>query len=298
MAVKITVIGSMNMDMVTVAETMPKRGETIKGDSFTLIPGGKGANQAVAAARLGADVVILGCIGDDAFGQQVLANLHQQKVNTNHIRTIPNQTTGVAQITVTKNDNSIIVVPGANGDLQPDDLNKEEDRLAESDVVLIQLEIPMPTVMAAAQKAKEAGALVILNPAPYHTMPPELLAMVDYITPNEHECDYMLKRGITKDTAPKMIVTKGKTGTQYFDGEQRVTVPSYAVEVVDTTGAGDAFNGALAYALAAKKAIDEAVIIANAAGALSVTKFGAQNGLPTLGEVETFMKKKGLPIDM
>ncbi|MFC4620471.1 ribokinase [Camelliibacillus cellulosilyticus] len=288
---KVTVIGSLNMDLVTEASVLPKRGETVFGEQFTLQPGGKGANQAVAAARLGAEVTMVGCVGKDVFGEQIRANLAANGVRTDYIRDIPDVSSGTATIMINNGDNRIIVVAGANSHLLAEDIHRADDAIRESDVVLLQLETPLETVTAAAHAAKSHGALVILNPAPYRTLPSDLLELVDYITPNKLEFDAMMRQGLSKDIAKKIIVTKGKEGSRYFDGTERVKIPSFAVEVVDTTGAGDTFNGALGVALGAKKSLHDAVVFANAAGALSVTRWGAQAGMPTLEDVVRFIDR-------
>ncbi|GGE28158.1 ribokinase [Pullulanibacillus camelliae] len=292
MAPKITVIGSMNMDLVTEVERPPKPGETIRGQRFYFHPGGKGANQAVAAARLGADVTMIGCVGDDIFGDQLIDNLRQKNVNTEHIQVIKGKSSGTAQITVKHESNSIIVVPGANNEVSAAYVASLEAVITQSDVVLLQLEIPLSTVMAAAKIAHDHGILVILNPAPFQRLSPELIDLIDYLTPNELEYDDLMKNARSRELAKKLIVTKGKRGAQYFDGERLATVPTYNVEVVDTTGAGDAFNGALAYCLAKNKPLDTAIHFANAVGALSVKRHGAQEGMPTLEEVQLFLRRE------
>ncbi|WP_077616727.1 ribokinase [Caenibacillus caldisaponilyticus] len=294
MKTKITVVGSVNMDLVTEAEVPPKLGETILGSRFSLLSGGKGANQAVAAARLGADVALVACVGEDVFGERALANLRSEGVRTEAVRIVSGETTGTAAITVTNGENSIIVVPGANARLSDADILRAEAVLRESAVVLLQLEIPMAAVLAAARTAKAAGAIVILNPAPYRPLPDELLAAVDFLTPNEHEFEAMRRTGLTKAIAAKTIVTKGKNGAQYCDGAKHVDVPAYSVKAIDTTGAGDVFNAALAVALAEGRPLADAVKFANAAGALSVTKRGAQTSAPYLEDVLRFLENGSL----
>ncbi|WP_188497896.1 ribokinase [Pullulanibacillus pueri] len=290
-APKITVIGSINMDLVTEVERPPKQGETVRGLNFYLHPGGKGANQAVAAAKIGADVAMVGCVGDDLFGEQLMDNLKTKGIHIDKVRTLKGKSSGVAQITVHKGNNSIVVVPGANRELSVDHIQEAEALIKESDVVLLQLEIPIETVVRAAALAHQHNVKVILNPAPFQRLPEALVETVDYITPNELEYDNLMKDARTKELARKLIVTKGKRGAQYFDGEKLATVPTYNVEVADTTGAGDAFNGALAYSLAIGEPLESAIHFANAVGALSVKAHGAQNGIPTLEEVNRFLRR-------
>ncbi|RDU36877.1 ribokinase [Neobacillus piezotolerans] len=289
---KITVIGSINMDLVTKVSRIPMVGETVMGESFYTTPGGKGANQAVAAARLGADVSMIGGVGDDVFGRELIANLKSHSIDVTKVGIFPGISTGIASITLSGGDNSIIVTPGANHLVTTDYLLKHKEAIAASDCVILQLEIPMETVMMAASIAKNHGARVILNPAPFHQLPEQLLNDVDYLTPNEHEQKQLLlslTERRKEDIAKKCIVTKGSRGVAiYKDGEEEI--PGYRVEAADTTGAGDTFNGALAFALSEGFGLKEACRFANAAAALSVTKLGAQGGMPTRGEVEDLME--------
>ncbi|MGJ7918969.1 ribokinase [Neobacillus sp. LXY-4] len=293
---KITVIGSINMDLVTKTKQIPKVGETLLGDSFYTIPGGKGANQAVAAARLGSDVTLIGCVGDDSFGSDLTKHLSDQGIHIENMKPVTQQSTGIASITLSDGDNSIIVVPGANYAVTPDFVASHEEMIAGSDVLLLQLEIPLESVIKAAELANKHNVLTILNPAPIQALPKSLLKMVDYLTPNEHEQELLLascdlSEQEEKEIREKCIVTKGSKGVSiYIDGE--VLIPSYKVEVVDTTGAGDSFNGALAYSLSNGATLEESCKFANVVGAISVTKLGAQSGMPTLDEVEEFLQSR------
>ncbi|MDN4608934.1 ribokinase [Sporosarcina highlanderae] len=296
---KITVIGSINMDLVTSTSRIPKVGETLLGDSFHTIPGGKGANQAVAAARLGADVTMIGAVGDDSFGEMLVSNLTNQGINTENIIRVQDCCTGIASITISDRDNSIIVVPGANSHVTPDMIEKNEDKIKNSDILLLQLEIPLESVIRAVELAKKHNTLTILNPAPVMELPMELLGMVDYLTPNEHE--QMLLFASTDGTEKeleklkeKCIVTKGSKGVILYSNGNDVKIPSIPVEAVDTTGAGDSFNGALAFSLCEGMKIEDACRFANVVGAISVTKLGAQNGMPTKKEVEEFLEANKL----
>ncbi len=291
-APKITIIGSINMDLVIETERMPKQGETITGRQFSMIPGGKGANQAVAAARLGAEVTMIGAVGKDAFGDELLKQLEKENINIANVKPVTDLATGVASITLAEQDNSIIVVPGANHSLTPEDLQSYETVIKNSDVVLLQLEIPIETVQKAAELAHKHHVKVVLNPAPIQELPETLLEVVDVITPNEHEYEALTLSQPNYYTSleEKLIITQGGNGTVYFDQGEKRHIPSHKVDVVDTTGAGDAFNGGLAVKLAEGASRSEAVAFANAVGALSVTKFGAQAGMPTLEEVTQFIK--------
>jgi ribokinase len=292
---KITVIGSINMDLVTSTTQIPKVGETVLGHSFHTIPGGKGANQAVAAARLGADVTMIGAVGDDSFGETLVEHLTNQGINTENIMKMKDTSTGIASIIVSEADNSIIVVPGANHHVTPEVIEKHEDKIKNSDIILVQLEIPLESVIEAVELAKKHGVRTILNPAPIQKLPKELLEMVDYLTPNEHEQTLLFVSidGTEQELEKlkeKCIVTKGSKGVMIYKNGEKVEIPSLQVEAVDTTGAGDSFNGALATALCDGLDIDEACQFANVVGAISVTKLGAQTGMPTKKEVEEFLQ--------
>lgn len=292
----ITVIGSINMDLVTSTKAVPKMGETVLGQSFHTIPGGKGANQAVAASRLGANVTMIGCVGEDLFGTQLKDHLTKQGIFTDFVEPVTCSKTGVASITIADQDNSIIVVPGANHDVSPQFVTKYEEAIAKSDLLLLQLEIPIEAVEKAVELAKKHEVPVILNPAPIQELPKRLIQQVDYLTPNEHEQELLLHSCEWSEEElaaikKKCIVTKGSKGVVLFDNGKK-EIPSFKVEVVDTTGAGDSFNGALAVALSEGQSLYEACQFACAVGALSVTKFGAQSGMPTKDEVEHFLKEQ------
>jgi ribokinase len=284
------------MDLVTKTNQIPKVGETLIGEAFHTIPGGKGANQAVAAARLGSDVTLIGCVGADSFGVELTKHLYNQSINTENVEPVTDCSTGIASITLSNGDNSIIVVPGANYAVSPDFVAKHEEVIANSDILLLQLEIPLESVIKAAELARKHDVLIILNPAPIQPLPKSLLKMVDYLTPNEHEqellltsCDWTAEE--RREIKEKCIVTKGSKGVSLFkDGE--IQLPSYKVEAVDTTGAGDSFNGALAYSLSNGANLEEACKFANIVGAISVTKLGAQSGMPTIQEVELFLQSQ------
>lgn len=293
---KITVIGSINMDLVTKTNQIPKVGETLLGESFFTIPGGKGANQAVAAARLGSDVTLIGCVGVDSFGSDLIKHLENQGIDIDSVKPVTHQSTGIASITLSNGDNSIIVVPGANFAVTPEFVASHEDVIASSDILLLQLEIPLESVVKAAEIARKHNIMTILNPAPIQALPKSLIKMVDYLTPNEHEqellltsCEWSVEEEM--EMKRKCIVTKGSKGVSFYeDGE--IHIPSFKVKVVDTTGAGDSFNGALAYSLSNGTPLQEACRFANSVAALSVTKLGAQSGMPTLPEVGEFLQSQ------
>ena len=292
---KITVIGSINMDLVTSTTQIPKVGETVLGHSFHTIPGGKGANQAVAAARLGADVTMIGAVGDDSFGNTLVNHLTNQGIKTENIMKVKDTSTGIASIIVSEGDNSIIVVSGANSHITPEVIEKNEDKILDSYILLVQLEIPLESVIKAVELAKKHGVLTILNPAPIQMLPNELINMVDYLTPNEHEQTLLFAStdGTEQELEKlkgKCIVTKGSKGVMVYKNGKHIEIPSIRVEAVDTTGAGDSFNGALAVALCEGAEIDDACRFANVVGAISVTKLGAQSGMPTKKEVEEFLQ--------
>ncbi|NNU83786.1 ribokinase [Geobacillus sp. BMUD] len=288
----ITVIGSINMDLVTVAARFPNQGETILGERFLTTPGGKGANQAVAAARLGADVRMIGAVGEDAFGRELLRSLQSEGISVDGVKPVTHQHTGIASITISEQDNRIIVVPGANHALTPEDLDKYESIIAQSDACLLQLEIPIPVVERAVSLAHRRGVRVIVNPAPAQPLPPSVLEQADFLTPNEHERTWLFAGMDERTLVNKLIVTEGAKGVRIWQDGQEQLIPGFRVSVVDTTGAGDTFNGALAVALAEGKPLAEACRFANAAAALSVTKLGAQAGMPTREDVESFLAKQ------
>ncbi|WLR51355.1 ribokinase [Bacillus tianshenii] len=298
----ITVIGSINMDLVTTAEIVPEQGETLMGTSFDTNPGGKGANQAVASAKLGANVTFIGCVGDDPFGQELIMNMKNHGIQTDRIKTITDEATGIATIILSNGDNRIIVVPGANKFVSPELVEENEDIIAESDIVLLQLEIPMVTVETAAALAKKHNTKVILNPAPIQSLSNELLESVEHLTPNEHEvkelfeqAEHEEQKALFKQLESKFIITKGSKGVSYCHDNIVKEIDSFDVEAVDTTGAGDSFNGAIAVALSEGMELERACGFANAVGALSVTKSGAQGGMPTREEVERFLhSRKGV----
>ncbi|OCA85918.1 ribokinase [Bacillus sp. FJAT-27225] len=290
---KITVIGSSSMDLVVTAPKRPEKGETILGESFKTVPGGKGANQAVAAARLGAEVYMVGCVGDDAFGKEILENFKKNRVNTTYVEPVTGMESGTAHITLAEGDNSIIVVKGANDYVTPGYVEKAVDVIRDSDIILIQQEIPEETVEYVSEKCREFDVPLLLNPAPARRISKEVIERAAFITPNELEASILFEGKDLHEALSaypnKLFITEGKNGVRFHDGEQEIVVPSYIVEAVDTTGAGDTFNAALAVALAEGKGFEQSLKFANRAASLSVTKFGAQGGMPARKEVEESM---------
>ncbi|MGV2966333.1 ribokinase [Paenibacillus sp. FSL L8-0435] len=287
---KICVIGSSSMDLVVTSSRRPGAGETVLGDSFKTVPGGKGANQAVAAARLGAEVAMIGRVGDDVFGKDILENFRTNAVNTQNVKPVTHLESGTAHIILAEGDNSIVVVEAANREVTPAYVDEAAEVIRDADIVLIQQEIPEETVVHVSTLCAEFGTPLLLNPAPARTLPQEVIDNAAYITPNEHECE-ILFQGMSPAQAlrqypNKLFITEGSKGVRYFDGTEEILVPTYKVEAVDTTGAGDTFNAAFAVALAEGKALQESIRFANRAASLSVTKFGAQGGMPTRDEVE------------
>ncbi|OAX48086.1 ribokinase [Paenibacillus sp. AD87] len=291
---KICVIGSSSMDLVVTSARRPGAGETVLGDSFKTVPGGKGANQAVAAARLGADVSMIGRVGDDAFGTAILNNFKANGVNTQNVKPVTHMESGTAHIVLAEGDNSIVVVEAANREVTPAYVDEAAEVIQRADIVMIQQEIPEETVVRVSEICAQSGTPLLLNPAPARKVPDEVIDNAAYITPNEHEAE-ILFQGMTPAEAlrkypNKLFITEGSNGVRYFDGEQEIVVPTYKVEPVDTTGAGDTFNAAFAVALAEGKPLQDSIRFANRAASLSVTKFGAQGGMPTRDEVEESLK--------
>ncbi|GGF18899.1 ribokinase [Halobacillus andaensis] len=288
----VCVVGSINMDLTVSTSVIPNQGETVLGESFATYPGGKGANQAVAAARLGSHVKMVGAVGHDVFGISLKEHLQKEGIDTSSTELIPEQSTGTATIILSNNDNRIIVAPGANRSVTPSYVEKHRAAIEESDIILLQMEIPIETISYVVTIAKELNISVILNPAPYQPLPAAILNQVDYMTPNALEAELFKNDLIDDDLLEKWITTKGEQGSSLYVNGKEVHIPGYPVPVKDTTGAGDTFNGALATQLAQGISIKKAVSFANAAAALSVTEKGAQGGMPTLGEVENFLKER------
>ncbi|WP_145021080.1 ribokinase [Paenibacillus sp. Y412MC10] len=286
----ICVIGSSSMDLVVTSSKRPGAGETVLGESFKTVPGGKGANQAVAAARLGAKVSMIGRVGDDHFGEAILNNFRANQVSVDYVEPVTGMESGTAHIVLAEGDNSIVVVKAANDEVTPAYIDKAVQAITAADMVLIQQEIPEETVEHVSRICAESGVPLLLNPAPARPVKDEVIENAAYITPNQHEAAIMFGEGQVSEALRrypnKLFITEGSSGVRYFDGQEEVVIPSYKVEAVDTTGAGDTFNAAFAVALAEGKPIADSVRFANRAASLSVMKFGAQGGMPTRQEVE------------
>jgi ribokinase len=293
---RVLVFGSINMDLVVESAVFPRLGETLPGSSFSLHAGGKGANQAVAAARLGAQVTMLGRVGTDSFGAELRARLAAEGVDTRWVHDTPSVSTGVAAITVCNADNAIVVVAGANAELSPADLDAAESAFAEADIVLAQLEVPLPTVERGAEIAARYRKPFVLNPAPAAPLSQSLLARCALITPNQYELGIALGRAdgswqeLLNQLQGRAVLTRGAEGAYFADASGALHhQPGFVVRPVDTTGAGDTFNGALGAFW--DLGLEEAVRRGCAAGALSATKRGAQDSMPTLAELTAFLER-------
>ena len=288
---KLAVVGSINMDMTVTAERIPHKGETLRGDSIHYIPGGKGANQAVAMAKLGAKVEMFGCVGEDANGQKLLDNLKKAGVQTEHVKVLKDVPTGIAMITVAENDNTIIVVPGANGKVDRAYIDEIKPVLEHYDMVVLQHEIPLDTVHYVVDFCAEKKIQTVLNPAPAAEVPMEIIEKVTYVTPNEHEAALIFGDGQSVETLlkkypEKLIITQGSRGVSAcLQSGEVLTVPARPAKVMDTTGAGDTLNGAFSVRRAMGDDLQSALFYANTAASLSTEKFGAQTGMPTADEV-------------
>lgn len=301
MGKKILVIGSLNMDMVIPIEQMPLKGETILGGNITHIPGGKGGNQACAVGKLGGDVVMLGCVGDDQFGKDLCENLMRAGVDVSHVGKVEQVPTGIAVILVdAEGSNSIVVAPGTNSKCDVQYLKDYDEILKDCDFVIFQMEIPKDAIWYGIFRAKELGKTVILNPAPVpEFIPEEILQKIDYITPNEVEAvklaglegdslevieeaaGRLLQKGIAN-----VLVTLGSRGVMLMKEGYCEVFPARKVDAVDTTAAGDCFNGAFAVGLAEGMAVEEAIAFGNLASSIAVTRKGAQSSIPARSEVD------------
>ncbi len=300
---RVTVVGSFMFDLVARAPRRPKTGETLIGDSFGMFIGGKGANQAIAASRLNALVCMVGRLGDDLFGNQFLDKFSDEKINTDFVIQDKNNGTGVGMPLIdASGDNSIVIIPRANTALSAKNINQGYEAIANSDILLMQFEVPIEASQRAAEIAKENSTIVILNPAPAREIPDTLLDLVDILTPNESETEIL--SGISATTGKEakeaarilmdkgvetVILTLGSRGSLLLTATVESFFPANQVDVVDTTAAGDAFCGALAASLANGSTIEEAVKTGNAAGALAVTKLGAEPSLPKKADLDRFL---------
>jgi len=301
------VAGSNNFDMVVNAERFPREGENLLASNLKFFPGGKGANQAVAVARLGARVTLIGAVGQDFIGDFLLCNLETSGIDTRWIKRDSSRSTGCAFIAIyPSGNNSIVVDPGANFTLEPADIEKTKQSIAEADAILTVLEIPTETVEATLRAGREAGKLTVLDAGPARRCSVELLRLADIVSPNETELEALSGESVEGrksarkaaekllDLGAKTVVVKlGSDGSMLVNAEGSKHFPAHKIKAVDPTAAGDAFSAALTVKLAAGAAMDDAIRYANAAGALAVTKLGALPSLPTRDEVEAFAAQRG-----
>lgn len=303
---KICVIGSLNMDLVTKVSYFPKSGETILGKSFQTFPGGKGANQAVALGRLGADVIMVGKVGEDIYGEKYLEVLRNNNVRQDAVEIEKEVSSGIAVIQVNDSgENNIIVVPGANGKVDTQYIESKWDIIRQADIFLFQLEIPLLTVTDVMKKLKKLGKVIILDPAPASKLPNDIFKYIDFITPNETEIETLTSRNIKNeddlkeagkilfDKGVKVVIAKlGSKGASIIKKDEYISIPGFKVSAVDTTAAGDSFNAGFAFALSEEKSLKDCVEFGNAVGAISTTALGAQEAMPTYEIVNEFIKDK------
>lgn len=301
---KCAVIGSINMDMVLSVSRFPAAGETLTGGNFQTVPGGKGANQAVALGRLGAPVRMAGRVGDDAFGRRYLDHFRQNGVDVRAVDAVAGTATGVADILVNAaGENCIVIAPGANGLCDLEWLDRALEATADCEIFLLQLEIPLDTVAEAVRRLRKMGKTILLDPAPAVPLPEDVLAAVDFLTPNETELKAVTS-GLSEDAgieervrhlvggSGRVVVHKRGADGAYIGTRDGIEhVPGFSVRAVDTTAAGDTFNAGLAAGLAMGWPLRDAVRLANAAGALAVTAYGAQEGMPSLEQAQALMAR-------
>ncbi|KGQ65739.1 ribokinase [Gallibacterium anatis 7990] len=300
---KLTVLGSINADHVIQVPHFPQPGETLSGQNYHIVYGGKGANQAVAAARLGAKVDFIACIGEDKIGLEMKQAFQKDGINTESIATIQGETTGIAMIQVTDSgENSIVISAGANAHLTTDIVDKFKQKILDADALLMQLETPLDAIIYATKIAKQAGKHTVLNPAPAKALPDELLAQLTMITPNETEAELLTGVKVVDEQSAAqaaavfhqkgvaiVLITLGAKGVFISHNALQKIIPGFRVQAKDTTAAGDTFNGALVTALLEQKSLEEAIQFAHAAAAISVTRFGAQTSIPNRQETLDFL---------
>lgn len=304
---KIAVVGSANVDMVIRSERIPDKGETIFGDSFDIFTGGKGFNQATAAARLGADVTFIGKVGDDIFGYMLRDAMSSESINTQHVTTDKDVGTGIANISVDPNgENSIIVIPRANMCITISEIDKAAESISPADILLLQLETPIDASIRATEIAKGNNTTVILDPAPAKPLPKQFLSQIDILTPNTAEAEHLsgiptntidscidagrvLLQNLSQERDSAVVMTLGKNGVLVVTHRQTEHIPAVAVNAVDTTGAGDAFTGALATSITQANSLIDSVHYANTAGAAAVTVLGATPSMPYPSKIESLL---------
>ena len=298
----IVVLGGINMDLIGIAPRLPAPGETVRGERFYTAPGGKGANQAVAAARLGARVRMVGRVGQDVFGPQLLDGLRDEGIDVSAVATDRDHSSGIAIILLdARRQNHIVAIYGANTECDEVQVSAVEAAVEDADSLLLQLEVPLPVSLAAAEAAKRLGVRVIWDPAPAAELPPEAYAATDVLTPNQIEAEALTGIAVRDAASAReaahvllargaaVVVKLGESGAYFASTEHSGHMPTFDVDVVDTIAAGDAFGGALAVALAEGRGLEEAVRWATAAGALAVTRPGAQEAMPHRAEVEALL---------
>lgn len=300
---KLVVLGSVNADHVLQVPSFPRPGETLHGRNYQVIPGGKGANQAVAAARLNADIGFIACVGDDSFGINIRESFKLDGMNIRGVKMQPNCPTGIAMIQVSDSgENSICISAEANAKLTAEAIDPDLQHIRDAKYLLMQLETPLDGIVKAAQVAKEARTNVILNPAPARELPDALLSCVDVITPNETEAEVLTGITVTDDTSAQLaadalhlkgieivMITLGAKGVWLSQNGRGTVIPGFRVQATDTTAAGDTFNGALVTGLLEEMPLESAIKFAHAAAAISVTRFGAQTSIPNREEVDAFL---------
>lgn len=299
---KIGIIGSINTDIVCETEIIPKVGETVIGNNFSTLHGGKGANEAVAAARLGANVNLIACVGDDDFSKNSIKNLKSEKINTDGITSLKNTKGGIANITISNKNNQIIVIPGANEKLSPDLITKNTQKILECDIVGSQFEVPIDSVLLASQICKKNNIKFVLNPSPLKNYPHELFDNATFVIVNEIEITSINGYNpenhfeVLNKYPNKLILTHGAKGCFYSNGTEIVNIPAIKVNVIDTTGAGDTFLGSFMFAINKNLPINKSIEFANICAGLKTTKLGAQTGMPTIKEVKKYIKDNHIQI--
>lgn len=300
---QLVVLGSINADHILNLERFPTPGETLTGNRYQVAFGGKGANQAVAAGRSGADIAFIACVGDDDTGERVRQQLKKDRVDIAPVGVVTGESTGVALIFVNGDGENVIGIhAGANGALSPDKVQAEHERIRAARALLMQLESPLESVLAAAQIARNSDTLTILNPAPASALPDELLALIDVITPNETEAEGLTGVAVKDDASAAqaaqvlhdkgistVLITLGKRGVWLSENGKGQRIPGFTVKAVDTIAAGDTFNGALVTAMLEGKPLAEAIRFAHAAAAIAVTREGAQPSVPWRDEIDAFL---------
>ncbi len=301
---RVGVIGSINTDIVCQTEKLPQVGETVMGETFNIMFGGKGANEAVAAARVGASVNLLGCVGDDMFSRNAIANLQLEGVHITAVKQLKNTKGGIANIVVSNKNNQIIVIPGANQKVDTAYVKKYANRLKECNIVGGQFEIPLDSLLLASRICKENNIKFVLNPSPIKAYPKELFDNATYVIVNELELKevpgYNEKEPykLLEKHPNKIILTKGSEGAFFHDGQKLINVPAAKVKVLDTTGAGDTFLGTFMVAINAGLNMFDAITFANICAGLKTQKLGAQTGMPKLDEVKKYIKKNKVKLEL